>query len=86
MLFLFIVEGVSFKYRNKIGNFIGKRAYEYFLVLNGIGAPFLIGVVVATFFTGGHFTIDTSHLLTGQAATRWTDSWHGLEALWNPVQ
>jgi len=86
LLFLFITEGVSFKYRKKIGNFIGKNAYEFFLLLNGLGVPFLIGVAVATFFTGGNFVVDTSSFLDSKAVATWTSPWHGLEALWNPIQ
>lgn len=86
ILFLFIIEWVSFKYRKKIGNFLGKRTYEIFLLLNGIGTPLLIGVAVATFFTGANFHIDKTNLLSGQAVSIWDSPWHGLEALWNTVQ
>lgn len=57
-----------------------------FLLANGIGAPLLIGVAVATFFTGSHFTVLKSNMLTGAAVSTWDSPWHGLEALWNMVQ
>lgn len=86
ILFLFIIEGVSFKYRKKVGNFLGKKTYEIFLLLNGIGVPLLIGVAVATFFTGASFHIEKSNLLAGNTVSVWDSGWHGLEALWNPYQ
>lgn len=89
ILFLFIVEGVAFKYRKKVANFLGQKTYEAFLLVNGIGAPLLIGVAVATFFTGANFTVNKVNMLgglTSQAVSTWDSPWHGLEALWNPAQ
>ena len=86
ILFLFIIEGVSFKYRKKVGNFLGKKTYEVFLLLNGIGVPLLIGVAVATFFTGANFHVEKTSLLAGDTVSVWGSAWHGLEALWNPLQ
>ncbi|MDD2693568.1 MAG: cytochrome d ubiquinol oxidase subunit II [Candidatus Gracilibacteria bacterium] len=86
ILFLFIIEGVSFKYRKKVGNFLGKKTYEVFLLLNGIGVPLLIGVAVATFFTGANFHVEKTSLLSGDTVSVWDSAWHGLEALWNPLQ
>lgn len=86
ILFLFIIEGVSFKYRKKVGNFLGKKTYEIFLLLNGIGVPLLIGVAVATFFTGANFHVEKTNLLAGNTVSVWGSAWHGLEALWNPLQ
>lgn len=57
--------------------------------MNGIGAPLLIGVAVATFFTGANFTVSKVNMLGGtanQAVSTWNSPWHGLEALWNPIQ
>ena len=86
ILFLFIIEWVAFKYRKKIGNFLGQKTYEIFLLLNGIGVPLLIGVAVSTFFTGANFHISKDNLLDGNAVSSWDSAWHGLEALWNPYQ
>ncbi len=52
ILFAFIVQAVSYEFRSKTGNFLGKKTYEIFLIINGIVAPLLIGTAVATFFTG----------------------------------
>lgn len=70
----------------KPGNFLGKGTYEAFLLLNGIGAPLLIGVAVATFFTGSNFTVVKDSMLSGAAVSSWDSAWHGLEALWNTNQ
>ena len=50
ILFAFVVQAVSYEYRSKVGNFLGKRTYETFLLMNGILGPLLIGTAVATFF------------------------------------
>jgi cytochrome d ubiquinol oxidase subunit II len=86
VLFLFIIEWVAFKYRKKVGNFLGKRTYEIFLLLNGIGVPLLIWVAVATFFTGANFHVNKTNLLSSHAVSSWDSPWHWLEALWNPIQ
>ena len=88
ILFAFIVQAVSYEYRSKAGNFLGKRTYETFLLANGILAPVLIGTAVATFFTGSQFSIDFMNI-TRLAGTKmpviseWTGPAHGLEAALN---
>jgi len=85
ILFAFIIQAVSYEYRSKAGNFLGKRTYETFLLLNGILAPLLIGTAVATFFTGSQFSVDFMNItrLTGDkmpVISEWTGPAHGLEA------
>jgi cytochrome d ubiquinol oxidase subunit II len=85
ILFAFIIQAVSYEYRSKVNNFLGKRTYETFLLLNGIVAPLLIGIAVATFFTGSQFSVNLSNitLLTGDkmpAISEWRGPAHGLEA------
>jgi cytochrome bd ubiquinol oxidase subunit II len=85
ILFAFIIQAVSYEYRSKAGNFLGKRTYETFLLLNGILAPVLIGTAVATFFTGSQFSINFMNItrLTGDkmpVISEWTGPAHGLEA------
>ncbi len=85
ILFAFIIQAVSYEYRNKVGNFLGKRVYEVFLFLNGLLAPLLIGTAVATFFTGSQFSVDFMNItrLTGDKMpiiSEWTGPAHGLEA------
>lgn len=85
ILFAFIIQAVSYEFRSKTGNFLGKKTYEIFLVLNGILAPLLIGTAVATFFTGSQFSVDFLNItrLTGDkmpVISEWTGPAHGLEA------
>jgi len=85
ILFAFIIQAVSYEYRTKAGNFLGKRTYEIFLLLNGILAPLLIGTAVATFFTGSQFSVDFMNItrLTGDkmpVISEWKGPSHGLEA------
>lgn len=89
ILFAFIVQAVSYQFRSKANNFLGKRTYETFLLLNGIVAPLLIGTAVATFFTGSQFSINFNNitLLTGDkmpVISEWKGPAHGLEAALNP--
>lgn len=88
ILFAFIVQAVSYEYRSKVNNFLGKRTYETFLLINGIVAPLLIGTAVATFFTGSGFSVDMSNItaLTGNKMpiiSEWRGPAHGLEAALN---
>jgi cytochrome d ubiquinol oxidase subunit II len=53
----------------------GKRTFDIFLFLNGSLGPFLIGVAVATFFTGSRFSLNYMYQV------KWATSWHGLEAV-----
>jgi cytochrome d ubiquinol oxidase subunit II len=85
ILFAFIIQAVSYEYRSKLNNFLGKRTYETFLLLNGIIAPLLIGTAVATFFTGSQFSVNLNNitLLTGDKMpiiSEWRGPAHGLEA------
>ena len=36
ILFSFIIQAVSYEYRSKSGNFLGKKTYDIFLLINGI--------------------------------------------------
>ncbi len=85
ILFAFIVQAVSYEYRSKANNFLGKRTYETFMQINGFVAPVLIGTAVATFFTGSQFSVNLMNItrLTGEKMpiiSEWTGSAHGLEA------
>jgi cytochrome d ubiquinol oxidase subunit II len=75
LLFSFIIQAVSYEYRTKKGNVYGAGMYEAFLSINGYLAPFLIGVIIATLFSGGAFIVDEAKLSHWMIATR------GLEAL-----
>jgi len=85
ILFAFVLQAISYEYRSKAGNFLGKRTYEIFLLLNGILAPLLIGTAVATFFTGSQFSVNFMNItqLTGDkmpVISEWMGPAHGLEA------
>jgi len=79
ILFSFIIQAVAYEYRSKPANVFGTSVFDTFLFINGCLGPFLIGVAVATFFTGSDFTLDLFNHVS------WGSGWHGLEALINPV-
>ena len=75
ILFAFVIQAVSYEFRTKVGNFLGQKAYEWALFLNGLLGTFLIGVALATFFSGAQFSLDEMYSVT------WATSAHGLEAV-----
>jgi len=77
ILFSFIIQAVAYEYRSKPANLFGRKTFDIFLFINGSLGPFLIGVAVATFFTGSQFTLNEMNQV------KWANSWHGLEALIN---
>jgi len=78
ILFCFIIQAVSYEYRKKPNNFLGKRTYEVFLFINGSLGIILIGIVLGTLFTGGNFIKNDMNL------SSWTLPSRGLEAALNP--
>lgn len=86
ILFLFVIQAVSYEFRSKAGNFLGAKTYETFLFLNGMFGTILIGVAVGTFFTGGAFIMNKSSITNTLQPTisYWTNNYHGLEAITNP--
>ena len=88
ILFTFVLQAVSYEFQNKIGNFLGPKTFQFFLTLNGIVGPLLLGGAVATFFEGSNFIIEKNNLIDMQALTpiisRWANASHGLDALLNP--
>ena len=87
ILLLFVIQAFSFEYRKAAGNIFGARTFEIFLFLNGALGTFLLGVAVGTFFTGGAFTVDKVSITdaASPAISTWTNGWHGLDALANPM-
>lgn len=75
ILFSFIIQAVSYEFRSKPGNIFGRKTFDIFLLLNGLLGPFLIGVAVATFFTGANFSLNQLNQVT------WQNEWRGLEAV-----
>ncbi len=86
ILFAFIVQAISYEYRTKPNNFLGKRTFEVFLFVNGALGTILIGTAVGTFFNGSLFSVDKMNLtnIFDSAISRWETPFHGLEAVLNP--
>ena len=88
LLFSFVVQAVSYEFQSKPGNVFGPKTYRAFLFFNGIIGTFVLGVAVATFFTGSEFTINKVNLVSfgtpGNVMSGWDNPLHGLEALGNP--
>ena len=79
ILFCFIIQAVSYEYRQKEGNLLGSKVYEAFLWINGVFGVFLIGVAISTFFSGSHFVLDEHNFVEWSMVSR------GLEALLEPA-
>jgi cytochrome d ubiquinol oxidase subunit II len=77
ILFTFIVQAVSYEFRGKPGNFLGRRTYECFMFVNGSIGILLIGTAIGTFFTGSNFTLNDYNLV------KWSHPLRGLEAAFN---
>ena len=78
ILFCFIIQAVSYEFRSKADNLLGSSTYEAFLIINGFGATMLLGVVVATLFTGSEFSIVTNSD-SGLVNPTWEGGFGGLE-------
>ncbi|NOX85124.1 MAG: cytochrome d ubiquinol oxidase subunit II [Chlorobi bacterium] len=77
ILFAFIIQAVSYEYRSKTNNFLGRRTYDVFLFVNGLIGTVLIGTAVATFFTGSEFYVDQFN------RSHWQTPYGGLELAFN---
>lgn len=86
ILFSFVLQAVSYEFQNKLGNFLGTRTFQWFLVINGIVGPLLLGGAVATFFNGSNFIVEKNNLVTGPTPiiSSWANASHGLDALLDP--
>jgi cytochrome d ubiquinol oxidase subunit II len=88
ILFTFVLQAVSYEFQNKLGNILGPKTFQFFLTLNGILGPLLLGGAVATFFEGSNFLVAKENLVDTGAITPVISSWanasHGLDALLNP--
>jgi cytochrome d ubiquinol oxidase subunit II len=83
ILFLFVIQAVSFEFRNKAGNLLGQRGYDIFLFLNGSLGTLLLGVAVATLFSGGSYNMDKINITNGASnvISSWNTPYMGLEAI-----
>ena len=90
ILFSFVLQAVSYEFQLKKGNLLGTRTYRWFLILNGIVGPLLLGGAVATFFDGSNFLVEKASLtdVGSPVISRWANASAGLDALldvWNLV-
>ena len=90
ILFSFVIQAVSYEFQNKIGNILGTKTFQVFLIINGFIAPLLLGGAVATFFNGSNFIVDKGNIteFALPVISRWANCSHGLDALldiWNLV-
>ncbi|MCX7953619.1 MAG: cytochrome d ubiquinol oxidase subunit II [Bacteroidales bacterium] len=72
-LIVFVLQAVSYEFRNKANNLLGKKTYEYFLFFNGLIASLFLGIIIGSFFTGNDFYINENNL------PKWNNHLHGLE-------
>ena len=91
ILFTFVLQAVSYEFQNKLGNILGAKTFQWFLIINGLVGPLLLGGAVATFFEGSNFIVSKSSMLSplllegsGEAISHWANASHGLDALLNP--
>lgn len=84
ILFSFIVQAISYKYRQKEGNVYGTNTYDTLLFINGIIAPVLLGVAVGMMFFGAEFTVAKTNILNpgSPVISQWGEA-HGIEAIFN---
>ena len=86
ILFSFVLQAVSYEFQNKLGNIFFLSLFQWFLVLNGILGPLLLGGAVATFFNGSNFLIDKANIINFDQSiiSRWANGSNGLDALLDP--
>jgi cytochrome d ubiquinol oxidase subunit II len=86
ILFSFVLQAVSYEFQNKLGNILGAKTFQWFLVINGVLGPLLLGGAVATFFDGSNFLIDKMNLTDGMqpVISHWANASNGLDALLDP--
>ena len=88
ILFTFVLQAVSYEFQNKLGNFLGPKTFQMFLVINGLLGPLLLGGAVATFFEGSNFIVLKDNMIDSASFTpvisRWANASHGLDAVLNP--
>lgn len=85
ILLAFVIQAVSYEYRSKPANVLGKRTFETMLFINGALGTILIGTAVGTFFNGSMFSVERHNLtqIYDSTISRWQTPFHGLEAVLN---
>ncbi len=84
ILFSFVLQAVAYEFQSKPGNVFGKGVYRWFLIINGILGPLLVGTAVGTFFNGAEFVVNKDVMGVGGIISTWANPAHGLEAVLNP--
>ena len=86
ILFSFVLQAVSYEFQSKLGNLLGKRTYQWFLVVNGLLGPLLLGGAVATFFNGSNFVVNKENMMSDvmPVISHWANASNGLDALLDP--
>ncbi len=87
ILFCFTLQAVSYEFQSLPGNMYGKKTYKTFLFINGVLGTFLVGILLATFFTGSEFTMSKGNIAgvgsVGFVISQWQSPGMGFEALLN---
>ena len=78
ILFSFVLQAVSYEFQNKLGNLLGTRTFQWFLVANGILGPLLLGGAVATFFNGSNFVVAKDNKLAEVISANVTEQIKGI--------
>ena len=86
ILFSFVLQAVSYEFQNKLGNILGTKTFQWFLIVNGILGPLLLGGAVATFFNGSNFVVEKMNLTDSlqPVISHWANASNGLDALLDP--
>lgn len=86
ILFSFVLQAVSYEFQNKLGNILGTKTFQWFLIINGILGPLLLGGAVATFFNGSNFVVEKMNLTDSvqPVISHWANVSNGLDALLDP--
>ena len=86
ILFSFVLQAVSYEFQNKLGNILGTKTFQWFLIINGILGPLLLGGAVATFFNGSNFVVEKMNLTDSiqPVISHWANASNGLDALLDP--
>ena len=50
ILLSFVLQAVSYEFQGKLGNLLGRKTYQVFLVLNGFFGPLLLGAAAISRF------------------------------------
>lgn len=86
ILFSFVLQAVSYEFQNKLGNIFGPKLFQWFLIINGILGPLLLGGAVATFFNGSNFIVNKTNIIDSMQPiiSQWANASNGLDALLDP--